>query len=101
MKKQVGNKRDDHGRLLPGNTANLNGRPPKGYSITDMMREMLANKPEVKESIGAMIAAKAMEGDPNAVRMLWNYMDGMPKQGIELTGEAGGAIQTEHRVIWE
>lgn len=81
------------GTFPPGVSGNPNGRPPKGYSITEMMREMLANKPDVKEAIGAMIAAKAMEGDPTAIKTLWNYMDGMPKQGVELTGEGGGPLQ--------
>ena len=55
---------------MPGVSGNPKGRPPKGYSITEMMREMLNNKPEIKESIGAVIAAKAMEGDLNAVKMI-------------------------------
>jgi hypothetical protein len=86
--------RNEKGQLLPGSTANPNGRPPKGYSITEMMREMLANKPEVKEAIGAMIAAKAMEGDQVAIKTLWQYMDGMPSQGLELSGPNGGVIDT-------
>ena len=76
----------------PGVSGNPNGRPPKGYSITEMMKEMLANKPEVKAAIGAQIAAKAMEGDATAVKLLWNYMDGMPSQGVELSGPDGGPI---------
>lgn len=67
----------------PGETGNPNGRPKKGYSITEMMKEMLNNKPEIKESIGAVITAKALEGDIAALKMIWNYMDGMPQQKLE------------------
>lgn len=68
-----------------GADANPNGRPKKGYSITEMMKEMLDSKPEIKAKIGASIANKAMRGDPTAVKMLWNYMDGMPKQETDVT----------------
>lgn len=52
-----------------------------------MMREMLNSKPEVKEAIGAVIAAKAIEGDPTAIKLLWQYMDGMPQQNLDLTSK--------------
>jgi len=69
----------------PGQSGNLKGRPKKGYSITEMMKEMLNNKPEIKEAIGSQIAAKAIEGDQAAIKTLWQYMDGMPKQTIDAT----------------
>lgn len=79
-------------QFTEGHSGNVNGRPLKGYSITEMMKEMLASKPEIKQSIGAVIAAKAMEGDATAIKTLWNYMDGMPKQGLELAGADGQPI---------
>ena len=42
VKKQVEHKiaeRDAKGRLLPGNTANPNGRPPAGRTIVDKFRD--------------------------------------------------------------
>lgn len=70
------------------NPSNINtkGRPPKGYSITEMMREMLDSKPEVKEAIGKVIAKKALEGDITAIKTLWQYMDGMPQQKVDSSG---------------
>lgn len=67
----------------PGESGNPNGRPPKGYSITEMMKEMLNEQPEIKKGIGQRIAKKALEGDPAAIKMLWQYMDGMPLQKNE------------------
>jgi hypothetical protein len=64
---------------------NTNGRPPKGYSITEWFREMLNSKPEVKDAIGKSILKKALEGDMAAIRTVWQYMDGMPSQGVDLT----------------
>lgn len=58
---------------------NTNGRPKKGYSITEWFKEMLNSKPEVKDAIGKSITKKALEGDTAAMKMVWNYMDGLPK----------------------
>lgn len=70
----------------PGNNANPKGRPPKGYSITEMMKEMLSSDPKVKEKLGKVIIAKALEGDTTAIKTVWQYMDGMPKQNVTLEG---------------
>ena len=32
--------RDEHGRLLPGYTANPNGRPKKGFALADLFRKI-------------------------------------------------------------
>jgi len=76
-----------------GADANPNGRPKKGYSITEMMREMFNNKPEIKAAIGEQIAAKAMEGDQTAIKTLWQYMDGMPQQNIGLGDMEGNKLE--------
>lgn len=75
-----------------GVVTNPNGRPPKGYSITDMFKSMLSAKPEVKEAIQNAILKKALQGDTTAQKLIWGYMDGMPKQEHEHTGEDGGTI---------
>lgn len=65
---------------------NKDGRPPKGYSITEWFKNMLNSKPEVKDAIGKSIMKKALEGDTTAQKMVWQYMDGMPKQNVTLEG---------------
>jgi len=67
----------------PGEVNNPNGRPKKGYSITEWFKEMLASKPEVKDALGKSITKKALEGDVTAQKLVWSYMDGMPSQAIE------------------
>ena len=70
----------------PGNNANPNGRPKKGYSITEMFKSMLSEKPEVKRILVESIYQKAVkDGDTTAQKMIWNYMDGLPKQSVDLT----------------
>jgi len=76
-----------------GAAANPNGRPKKGYSITEWFKEMLASTPEVKDAIGKSIMKKALEGDTAAQKMVWQYMDGMPIQNTDITSD-GERIQT-------
>lgn len=66
---------------------NRNGRPLKGYSITEMMREMLASNPDTKQSLGSVIIAKALEGDIAAAKLVWQYMDGLPAQAVDLQAQ--------------
>ena len=70
-------------QFKPGQSGNPDGRPKKGYSITEWFKEMLASKPEVKDAIGKSIMKKALEGDVTAQKLVWSYMDGMPSQAIE------------------
>jgi hypothetical protein len=76
----------------PGNNANPNGRPKKGYSITEWFKEMLNSKPEVKDAIGKSIMKKALEGDSTAQKLVWSYMDGLPPQNLNIGGQEGNAI---------
>lgn len=79
----------------PGESGNPNGRPPKGYSITEMMKEMLSSKPEVKETLGKVIITKALEGDITAIKTVWQYMDGMPQQNLTLSGDESKPLYVE------
>jgi hypothetical protein len=78
------------------NPQNINreGRPPKGYSITEWFRQMFEKDPNIKEAIGRSIIKKALEGDSAAQRLVWNYMDGMPPQAVDVTsgGDKIGSI---------
>ena len=65
-----------------GQIANPNGRPKKGYSITEWFKEMLKADPGARDKLGKAIYAKAMEGDTAAMKLVWNYMDG-PSQPVD------------------
>ena len=88
-------------QFKPGQSGNPNGRPPKGYSITEAFKSMLGAQPEVKAQIVEAIKEKALKGDPAAQKLIWQYMDGMPKQGIEITGEDGGPVEQSITVRFE
>lgn len=68
----------------PGQTGNSNGRPKKEHSITQTIRDMMDEKPEIKRALSSKILEMAMKGDITAMKTLWNYMDGMPQQGMDL-----------------
>ncbi len=75
-----------------GQVANPNGRPKKEHSITQTIRDMMDEKPEIKKALGAKILEMAMKGDITAMKTLWNYMDGMPLQSTDIT-TAGEKIE--------
>jgi len=78
---------------------NTKGRPPLGQSMTELMREFLdgveeGQKVTRKQQLIRKIALLAYkDGDLNAIKMIWNYIDGMPNQKTEITGEGGGSLE--------
>ncbi len=69
----------------PGQSGNPKGRPPKGYSITETFREMLKAQPDIKQALATKVLQAAIKGDLAAIKLLWQYMDGMPPQNQTLT----------------
>jgi len=70
---------------VKGQSGNPKGRPEKTESLTELMRVFLANKPkESKKTYRELLIQKAyqmaMKGDITALKMIWNYLDGMPIQ---------------------
>lgn len=66
-----------------GADANPNGRPKKGYSITDSFRSMFKADPEKKAELVQAIFKHAKRGDATAIKLVWNYMDGTPIQNVK------------------
>lgn len=78
-----------------GVSGNPKGAPKKAHSITATIRLMMDEKPEIKKALGAKILDMALKGDITAMKTLWNYIDGMPKQSVDLNGELKHIIITE------
>lgn len=70
-----------------GQSGNPNGRPLKGHSITEWFREMLDSNPDVREKLGRSILNKALDGDIAAIKLIWNHLDGMPKQTTDISSD--------------
>jgi hypothetical protein len=75
-----------------GQSGNPNGRPPKGYSITETIREMMAEQPEIKKALGSKVIEAALKGDLTAIKLIWSYMDGQPKQSMDVDVESNQTI---------
>lgn len=82
--------RDEKGHFIKGTVPNPHGRPPKGETITDLVREYLNKEaPGTKDRLTykdlfvKKVLEKAYKGDMQAIKLLWNYIDGMPLQKNE------------------
>lgn len=67
-----------------GQSGNINGRPPKGYSISETIREMFESDPKLKQKLAKVIIDKAINGDMSASKLIWSYADGLPRQTSEI-----------------
>lgn len=72
-----------------GVTGNAKGRPPKGYSISETVREMFESTPDLKKKLVKAMIDKAIDGDMTACKMIWSYADGLPRQSIEFPEKRG------------
>lgn len=49
---------------------------------------MLSEKPEIKELLARVVLEKAVQNkDLTAIKLIWQYMDGMPSQDVTSGGE--------------
>ena len=77
-----------------GKSGNPRGRPRKGESLTDLLREKLEttkttrDKQPRKEKIAEKLIALAESGDLGALRYIFDRIDGRPKETVELENAA-------------
>jgi len=82
---------DEKGRWEPGESGNPNGRPPKEISLTELakqyLRKELTNEKDEKKLLKEIFIEKvfnmAIAGDISAIKLLFNYVEGMPSQSIK------------------
>lgn len=87
VEKQQENSRVFGRPFPPGVSGNPNGRPPKGTAITDVMKAMLNEKPEIKKALAAKLYELALGGDLAAIREVLDRIDGKPKAELQLSGD--------------
>lgn len=78
-----------------GKSGNPKGRPSSGMSLTELMKAHLEKIPEgsevsYKEAFISKVFARAYEGNEVYVKLVWNYVEGMPKQATDIT--SGGKV---------
>ncbi len=80
----IGNRNPVTGQFLPGNNANPNGRPRKGFTYLDKLQSA------VNELAGELVAgliAKGIEGDVRAHVYLRDTLFGVPKQTLQVEND--------------
>ncbi len=81
--------RDDKGRFVPGVSGNPNGKPLGTKSYATRIMEALGEETFIKT------VREAIEsGDKKLLEVLWNYVDGKPRQSMEVKEE-----KTTHNII--
>jgi hypothetical protein len=80
----------------PGQSGNPNGRPKgaKNFTIADGTSdtyEQLLVKRVLKEAI--------QEGDKQMIKLIWNYLDGLPQQSLDLTSGGEKITKVELEII--
>jgi len=83
--------RDEKGRLLPGNTANPEGRPKGSFSLVSILKRKLQECPEgvdektYAEQLIQTMLDEAIENKNDAqIKNILNYVEGLPKQSVSL-----------------
>lgn len=71
---------------------NPNGRPTGSFSITELVRKKLQELPEGEDKktyavlfIEKLFEKATKEGDEKTLKLIWNYIDGLPSQSVDLT----------------
>ena len=82
----TGGNRDERGRFKPGMSGNPAGKPPGSISLTARIKKELEKIPEGQkitylDALVKQILKKAIaDGDQQMIRLIWNYLDGIPSQ---------------------
>ena len=89
VKQQENNKT---GFQLHPENINREGRPKKGTTLTDIMRQIFQENAQIPKAIVAKLLEMAAKGDIAAIREVLDRVEGKAVQTTELTGENGQPI---------
>ena len=88
--KETKNKQEKKGphRFQPGESGNPNGRPKGSISITSAFKKRLRekskeNRENLLEFIDIIWEMAIKDKNEAMLRLIWNYVDGLPKQGVK------------------
>jgi hypothetical protein len=82
----TGGSRDGLGRFKPGCSGNPDGKPPGSISVIAQVKKKLLEMPigEQKTYLDMLIdqifKSAIIDGDPQMIKEIWHYIDGLPKQ---------------------
>lgn len=84
--------RNEKGQLLPGARLNPEGKPKGARHFTTIVQDALiklgttekGEKIEIQKALGEKVVKMALAGNEAMIKLIWNYMDGMPKASLEI-----------------
>ena len=76
-------------RFNKGKSGNPSGRPKGLVSLAELLRRRLKTSPpgerkNYAEFLVGKLLSMALQGDIQAIKLIWNYTEGMPKSLIEI-----------------
>lgn len=77
----------------PGQSGNPRGRPPKGYALADLLNDELDRLDQRKKVVRTLITA-AVNGDMQAVKIIFDRIDGKARETIDLNATAANPDAT-------
>ena len=77
-----------------GQSGNPNGRPPKGFSMAEVLRRLLEEGKDAPtaEEIAKKAIAAAKNGDMRAIEFIFDRIDGKPKQSLKHEGDEDNPV---------
>lgn len=97
-------------QFRPGQSGNPGGRPKKDESVSYLVKKFLKNR-VINPKTGKKVSNKqifvervfslAMKGDVQAIKLIWNYVDGMPTQQLrmEQTNSSDEALRALREIL--
>ena len=88
---KAGNNQSKPWQFQPGQSGNPAGKPPGIRNFTTKVKEALEKIADGKEYtyeealVKAVLKKAIIDQDPAIMRLIWNYLDGLPLQRTDIT----------------
>lgn len=81
--------KDEKGRFVQGNPGGP-GRPPGSLSLVGLLKKKLEEIPDGEQKTWAELFIEktlndSYKGDPTSKKLVWNYVEGLPHERIDVT----------------
>ena len=93
-------KRDKRGKFLPGVSGNPDGKPLGAFSLLSILKAEIQKCPKgkTKKSYAALIIKRMLAdaialGDSTQIKLIWNYLEGMPAQKTHIDATVNEEIK--------